>query len=524
MALSANLTGQTPPARIPKLKYRNPLPANDHLPALDPPRSRDLQSTIDIHDDPPATPSSTAPSSYCRPSFDTASRSSPSLASPASSVTASDDSTSSKKKKKKTGSVLGFLSLKEPSQVAFEQFAEAQRKQAADKGTRSPTSRPSTSYASKKLPENIPKVNSKWDGVPDSLKSRHPKSTKSIKSSASSNKNRHSVTSQESQTPPSTALPRNDSRASIMTDGTRNPPNSVASPAASVSNLDFCDDTEARSATPTLPEVSFYSPEPIDANVAHAHLSQPLAYHPPVPDSSSRSSGSISDRGSFSDQVPGLRPDSPASSTDSGDTVVRDTADIIFKKLNEQPQKSFWGETPGVQSPEEAIATTVPESHDFLFDHQPPMDLSSSNSPATTPSVPHYAPTRPVQNFSRPMSFHTTSPPARSSKSPSYRTTPVSSGLPTLYEASLASIESDGNLSDETVQDHDDTDAQSIAPSTIAPSELSAHWRDSPRERLGLGGRLRMNAELPWEVQGQGESPGKLKKYRLSMFGKVTPR
>jgi hypothetical protein len=521
MALSANLTAQSPPARIPRLKYRNPLPADHQPPSLDSHRSRDLDPALHIQD-PPPTPSSTAPSSYCRPSFDTTTRTSPSLASPASSVAASDDSTSCKKKKK-TGSVFGFLSLKEPSQVAFEQFAEAQRKQAAEKGTPSPTSRPSTSYASKKLPENIPKVNSKWDGVPDALKNRYPKSTKSIKSSAS-NKNRHSITSQESQTPPSTALPPSASTTSVMTDGTRNPPNSVASPATSISNLEICDDTEFRPSTPTLPEVSFYFPEPLDANITHAQPSQPMAYHPSIPESSSRSSESTSDRGSFSDQVPSLRPDSPASSTDSGDTVVRDTADIIFKKLNEQPQKSFWGEAPEAQSPDEAVTTNVPESHDFLFDHQPPMDLSSSNSPVTTPPVPHYAPPRPVQNFSRPMSSHPVSSSARSSRVPSYRTTPISSGLPTLYEASLASTESDGNLSDETVQDHDDTDAQSIAPSTIAPSELSAHWRDSPRERLGLGGRLRMNADLPWEVQGQGESPGKLKKYRLSMFGKVTPR
>lgn len=96
----------------------------------------------------------------------------------------------------------------------------------------------------------------------------------------------------------------------------------------------------------------------------------------------------------------------------------------------------------------------------------------------------------------------------------------MDSGLPTLYEASLAS--NDSADSDETIRDDKDADTYSVAPSTVAPSELSAHWHDSPRERLGLGGRLRMNAALPWE--GQGEEPGKLKKYRLSIFGKVTPQ
>lgn len=70
--------------------------------------------------------------------------------------------------------------------------------------------------------------------------------------------------------------------------------------------------------------------------------------------------------------------------------------------------------------------------------------------------------------------------------------------------------------------DYDDDDSYSIAPSTVAPSVLSAHWHDSPRERLGLGGRLRMNDVLPWE--SQRESQDKPKKHRLSIFGKVTPR
>jgi hypothetical protein len=143
-------------------------------------------------------------------------------------------------------------------------------------------------------------------------------------------------------------------------------------------------------------------------------------------------------------------------------------------------------------------------------------------SPPTIVPIPHYAPVRPVQNFSRPMTS-TVTPPPRSTRTSSKRIMPTSSRLPTLYEASIGSTESLNSVhSEETVQDDRDADSYSIAPSTVAPSELSAHWHDSPRERLGLGGRLRMNAELPWE--SQGEVPGKLKKYRLSMFGKVTPR
>jgi hypothetical protein len=515
MAPGADLTARPPPARIPKLKYRNPLPAGEKIPSLE--TRRDSAQQPHDSDEPPATPFSKAPSEYA-PSFDTASLTSPSLAS-ISSVASSDDSRSSKKKKK--AGVFGFLSLKEPSQDAFKQYAEAQRKQAAEKGTTSPSSsaQPSSSYSAKKLPDSVPKVNSKWDGVPESVKNKHPKS------SAASKKNRHSVLSQSSQSSQSSAGTWNISKASIMTDGSRNPPNSVASPAPSVSDLAIRARSRSSSPSPsttTLPEMSYYFPQPLEHTAPHVE-SQLDAYHPSIFENTPRSSSSTSDLGSPLDQLPGLRPDSPASSTGSADTVVRDTADAIFKKLNDQPQTSFWSNGPAVRSPDEEVGATVPESHDFLFDDQPTLEVYEPAAPTATPHVPHYAPTRPVQNFSRPMSSPTITPSPRSIRSASYRTTPIGSALPTLYEASMASTDSVHSAgSDETVQDDRDADSYSIAPSTVAPSELSAHWHDSPRERLGLGGRLRMNAETPWE--GQGEEPGKLKKYRLSMFGKVTPR
>ncbi|KAF1911570.1 hypothetical protein BDU57DRAFT_428707, partial [Ampelomyces quisqualis] len=476
MAPGPALTAHPPPARMPKLKYRNPLPANDNCRL----------------EEPPATPTSKAPSSPS-PSVDTASLTSPSLASTSPSAASSNDSNkSSTKKKKKNMGVLGFLSLKEPSQAAFEQYAEAQRKQAAVKGTSSPATRLPSSYAQKKLPENIPKVNSKWDGLPDSLKKRQSKS------SHASSKTRHSVTSpasqasQASQNAHFAALPWNQSTSTVMSTESRNPPNSIVSPPPSATEL---------------PEMSYYFPDSLDANIVPSQPAQPMPYHPSMIRSSPRSSKSISDVRSSLEHVPGLRPDSPASSADSGDTVVRDIADVIFNKLNDQPQRSFLGVAPAVQPLDEMRGTAVPESHDFLFGDP------STSSPATT-HVAH-TPTRSVQNFSWPMpSSPTSSSPARSIRSTSYRTTAVSPALPTLYEASMASTDSvDSVDSDETVQTQGDADTHSIAPSTIAPSVLSAHWQVSPRERLGLGGRLRKNAALPWE--GQAAEPGKLKNKKI---------
>ena len=77
------------------------------------------------------------------------------------------------------------------------------------------------------------------------------------------------------------------------------------------------------------------------------------------------------------------------------------------------------------------------------------------------------------------------------------------------------------DLAEDSEDDYND-DSYSIAPSTIAPSELSKHWYKSPRERLGLGRRLQINDVLPWDEPK--ETTGKPKKSRLSMFQRVVAR
>ncbi|PSK46195.1 hypothetical protein B9Z65_5163 [Elsinoe australis] len=60
--------------------------------------------------------------------------------------------------KKKHGSMFSFFSLKDPSTAAFNDYAAAQKKQAADHG--------STANGAAKLPSTVPRVNTKWDGLP----------------------------------------------------------------------------------------------------------------------------------------------------------------------------------------------------------------------------------------------------------------------------------------------------------------------------------------------------------------------
>lgn len=80
-------------------------------------------------------------------------------------------------KKKKSG-MLGFLTMKEPSATALEEFAEAQKKKEREKGNGVANM---SSVSSRKLPEYVPKVNSKWDGLPENAK-KQTNESRSIRS------------------------------------------------------------------------------------------------------------------------------------------------------------------------------------------------------------------------------------------------------------------------------------------------------------------------------------------------------
>ncbi|KAK4507063.1 hypothetical protein PRZ48_000797 [Zasmidium cellare] len=71
--------------------------------------------------------------------------------------------------KRKSSGVLSFLTLKEPSTSALDQFAEHERKKAAQKGAKS-VAAVMPGVSSQKIPDHVPKVNSKWDGLPERAK------------------------------------------------------------------------------------------------------------------------------------------------------------------------------------------------------------------------------------------------------------------------------------------------------------------------------------------------------------------
>lgn len=497
MASAVDLTARPPPVRIPKLKYRNPLPSGEV--------STTSQSER------PTVSESQAFSVVTQMSSDTASLASPSLASTTSSVASSNDAKSSRKKKK-TSSVLSFLSLKEPSQSALDQFAEQQRKQATGKASAASLSNTSSYFVNQKLPRNVPKVNSKWDGIPGAKNNRH------LTASASTKDNQHSLVSRSSWSAPFKELAWNDPRNAVTSDDRHKLSKSLASPLAAESNrLDRWDSIGHVSPVTTTPELSYFFPDA---------LTEPFGASPSIPLEDENSSGGLPSRLSDStlgtrssmDESAGSTAVSPASSTDSINTMARDTTDTVFRKRNDQPHRDLFGDgTYAVQPPD---TERVPESHDLLFDVHLAIEKEKDDTP-TSPSstvasiVPHYVPAQSIHSFGRSrVPSGARSHNNRTLSMTSYRRTPSSSALPTVYEASLTS--STESLGTNNRHIKVDEDVHSIAPSAIASPELPFHWSESPRERLGLGGRLKMNDVSPWD--GQAKTQGKLKKSRLSTF------
>lgn len=505
-----------PPARIPRLRYRNPLPSASLPKSFHGSGPHPAYST----QEPPVAPDPTSnlPSTLAHSPSQPAPLTSSSLASLHSSTSSGNDSKSSKKKKK-TSSVLGFLSLKEPSQAALDHIVQQQRKQ--NSGSSTP---PSAAYhTGQKLPPYVPKVNSKWDGVPESVKQRDsPTSSPSIKD------NRSSVSSKSSFDSHLKTTQWNHSNLSVMTDGTRNPPNSIAS--VSVSNLPRHETAMGLGSSPstaTFPNVGPYLADgPLTPTSLHSpSFSTQMADRSNLQSTRNRALDSLSDGRPSMDESIHSRPHSPASSTTSADTITMDTADTIFRKMNDRPSQGGLGrEAPVAELQDRSKPDIVPESHDFLFQPQPQpppaintrnIDLSVAYSRPSDEFIPPYSPVRPVQNFSRPTAPTGPPPVQRNTFMTPYRRTPQAPALPTLYESSLAST-------NESEDDDDNGDARSIAPSTIAPSELSLHWYESPRERLGLGRRLQINDVLPWDEQRGGK--GKPKKSRLLVFGRSSSK
>ncbi|KAK7613186.1 hypothetical protein BKA81DRAFT_381627 [Phyllosticta paracitricarpa] len=114
----------------------------------------------------------------------------------------SDSVTADKKPKKskmRAISLLGFLAVKEPSANALDHFARQEQRRAEAKGSIS-----IASVSHQKMPEGVPKVNTKWDGLPEAVKTRPGTSTDRQSTARSFSSSRLSTGTEDSKRSKST--------------------------------------------------------------------------------------------------------------------------------------------------------------------------------------------------------------------------------------------------------------------------------------------------------------------------------
>ena len=463
-------------------------------------------------------------------------------------------------KKKKGNSMFGFLTLKEPSQSALEQFAEKQRKQATEKGGKvAAVGIPGVSM--QKLPPTVPKVNSKWDGIPESLK---------VKEAA---QKRESFLNSEKANLKSFG----SSEGSVVTSessGSRNPPNSIASSSNSSSRserrsshspsissegsqpkdrsncftspLGF-DPLAAglKTRTPlkspsmtSLPEISYFFPDEPGPSTTNMEAETPGV-------SPLASSDLLQGTSKLKDSKRAPRPTSLQMSSDLDDiawarspTLVEfqtghegvDTQ-AVLKRIPNIHQGFLAGEAQEVRLPGEEEEKEEVGVDELEADQQGTLSIFASTRP--TPYTSHPA-TPTITNFSRPLSHQPPIEPLASSRPSTAATTLHSTSLETLTipegstteHAAVNFLPARKDMHLRNISKGDTISiAGSVAPS-VAPSEMSAQWFRSPRERLGLGGRIKKSDALPWENDsdsGEFRSlPNKKKKGKLSMFAKGT--
>ena len=123
-----------------------------------------------------------------------------------------------KKPKRRGSSFFSFFGVKEPSQQAFDDYQRQMRKKGTSKNGRA-TAVGLPGVSSAKLPPTVPKVNSRWDGIPQILKEK--KKQKRMNSSESIGVGSRSIRTSGSEKSTSTTTSSTRSRGSSLNPKTR---------------------------------------------------------------------------------------------------------------------------------------------------------------------------------------------------------------------------------------------------------------------------------------------------------------
>lgn len=178
----------------------------------------------------------------------------PSLRESRSNLSQASQPTDRQASKKKLGGVLGFLKLKEPSTSALQDYADHERKRAAQRGSKA-TAAGISGASLQKLPEHVPKVNSRWDGLPETPKAKQRRHTeRGCPDNAAGA--RVSVSSRAS----TISRPENEGRLDTRSLGAQTYSHSIPSPSTKHPALQDYAKKPAENRLPNIPSQSASSP------------------------------------------------------------------------------------------------------------------------------------------------------------------------------------------------------------------------------------------------------------------------
>lgn len=507
-----------------------------------------------------------------------------------------------KPKKKKGSGMLGFLTLKEPSTSAWQEYAEAQKKAAAQKGSKSKTS-------SQKLPDFVPPTNSKWNGLPDgskrsSTQSRNGSERLSTASTSTKQTSRSGLSHSSSKSDESgerSAAKRYGSLSS------RPPqPQSIAPPPSTRGSIQSTPSAAETGTKPShgssLPGVHpalrnnnvtpWDEPSEHEEDASRGRLSREKAVgswegstlEPPVEQPEPERSPQTF-----------LHPPSPP-------PILPDPSSLLPLELPELPRLDDYDVT-AITSPEQS-PQTPPEDEQYHYlalgdqytsgeeggtfwhsDTDTEAEIFRVARPATAKLPPNFSrprlarpasplphhrglPSEPImeeededsdylqptlrddKGRTSPFIFEQITPSAQSISDPlalpertcsaSSQLTDVTATTRTTITQALPSPTFSTSTAEAADETRPSTAASTVSTTTahrprslsptrsnsdaasVAPSEMSVQWTMSPKERLGLGGRVvrRENADvLPWEERGRPLSEGAAKRQSMASIG-----
>ncbi|KAK1022866.1 hypothetical protein LTS16_025360 [Friedmanniomyces endolithicus] len=490
-----------------------------------------------------------------------------------------------KLKKKKGSGVLGFLTLKEPSGSAWEDYAKAQKKASAVKdGRRSNAGLAGVSL--RQLPDFVPATNAKWDGLPDSAKrvsmqsgsrsqrmssvsgstsqtSRSVWSSISERSGERSPARRYGSVSSKPSRPESAPVPLSkresmqshaSSRAAIgiapQLPVLRNVHpalrNNAVTPWAEPRqhDLNLAWEKQPRQS----PETFLHPPSP-NSGVSELPCSTPtlelelpkalvLDGHATSPEPSPRTPPADFEEDpndDLAEQYHYIRlGDQLAQSADHGgnfwhsdtDNELEAAKTLRYHALSTPVKPSSLRSEHSASEQDLPIQPTIDEVEEEGDDVFLPT-LRDGNG-HTSPFIFEQLSVHERPFFPNPRASPA-SRPARTMSPPS-RPRPVTAGSATTVEAPLPSLndvaepEVSTRLSTaaslaSTATGHRRTSLSPIRSNSdavsVAPSEMSAQWKMSPKERLGLGGKMTRRSradQMPWDNDGVPGSPPVVKR------------